>query len=251
VAFFTLVNLLACESNPPLGLDGDELSVELAVAASGADPSPVDHAHVHTLSEVTFHVQVRDHHGHHVTDFEAIGVEHRRHGTDDWRTAADLHLHGETFRGSYEYTASGEYDLRVSGLRHGHGGGHMSTLHHEHHPLQVARAHRTIGNYRIEFETFPGHIHAGDDVAVRFWVMEAEPDAEGVRPAVSGLAATIRLEEADGSVETHSAVEADAGVYEVSHLFEAASRARALIRFTTPEGDEVEAEFEPHVAAAH
>lgn len=212
--------VVACNGNPA-GLE-DEHDDELTVALS------LSSNHVHTLSEVEFTVTVMDHHGAAVTDFETIQVERLQAGSDTWR-AIELSPAGSVYKGMYTFMSSGDYDIRVAGMRHGHAA--METMHEMAEPLQVGRAHLELGGYRVEFESYPGHVHEGDEATQRFWVMEAQADASGNRPAVSGLAAEIQCLDGTGVPELHAAAETEPGVYEALHLFSEAGSAKLEIRF--------------------
>ncbi len=72
----------ACSDNPVAVEEHDEtLTAELTLSAD----------HVHTLSEISFTVVVRDHHGEAVTDLEAVTVDRLAEGGDTWRST-DLAL---------------------------------------------------------------------------------------------------------------------------------------------------------------
>lgn len=231
--------LWGCHSNPVLVDDGN-LTAEL-VLSSG---------HVHTLSEVAFDVVIRNGDGYAVDDFEAVSVERRSAG-GAWRSI-DLEASGIGYAGTYTFTSSGDYDLRVMVTRHGTGepvevplaDGPM--MH-----LEVARAHVEVAGHRVEFETFPGHIHEGDEVEVKFWILEPERNAEGVRPPVTGLDTRVLCFELGELVEEHQALDEADGVYQVRHLFSSAGDAAATLRFPDDDGDEVAASFEFHVVHGH
>ena len=238
---------IGCADNPEGPADhDDELTVELTLSSD----------HLHTLSPVEFTAIVRDHHGTIVTDFDTLHVERRATDADTWRTAADLTLQGDAFIGATTFTSRGEYDLRVVGRRAGHDEVDVIPMHDSMDemmgPLHVGRAHVVAGGYRIEFESFPGHIHEGSETAFRFWVMEAEADADGNRAPISGLAGGIHCIEPEGASETHSPDEIETGVYEGAHTFASAGEGAAALHFTAADGSgEAEASFELHVAHAH
>lgn len=242
VAPLAAVGLLAaCEGNPagPAEEHDEELTVELEIAPG----------HVHILqTEVQFTVRVTDRHGEPVTDFEAIQVERLAAGSDTWR-AIELARAGTAFVGTYTFNSSGEYRLRVMGQRPGEGT--MRLLHEAHDPLHVARAHAEAGGYRIEFETFPGHLHEGDDAALRFWIMEPEKDESGNRPPIAGVVGEVHVVESDGSEVEHELLEVGDGVYECEHTFQVAEEAHVEMHFTGADGGPAEAEFHLHVAHAH
>lgn len=212
--------VVACNDNPA-GLE-DEHDDELTVALS------LSSSHVHTLSEVQFTVSVMDHHGAAVTDFETIQVERRQEGSETWR-AIELTQEGSAYKGMYTFMSSGDYDIRVAGMRHGHAA--METMHEMTEPLHVGRAHVEVGTFRVEFESFPGHVHEGNEATQRFWVFQAQADASGVRPPVNGLAAEIECLDGTGVAELHAAAESSPGVYDALHLFSEAGTAQLEIRF--------------------
>lgn len=230
--------LVACSDNPVSEEEhDDELSVVVTLSSE----------HVHTLSELTFTVAVTDHHNAPVTDFEVLQVERLSEGSDTWR-AIELTRAGDVFEGTYTFNSSGDYELRVAGQRVGHT--EVEVLHMMAEPLHVVRAHMEAGLYRVEYENFPGHIHEGDMATLKFWVMEAEQDAAGNRPPVTGLTAEIECTDGAGK-ESHPATEPEAGVYQAEHTFTLAGEAHFTIRFTGADGQPAEADFHLHVAHAH
>ena len=226
----------ACSENPVAveeeHADGEEaLTVTLMLSDD----------HVHTLSDVTFTVTLRDHHGAVMMAFEALQVEQRLVGAEEW-DAVEMHAEGNAFHGTNMFVTSGEYELRVSGMQHGHND--MEVLHEEHDPLHVGRAHAEIGDYRIEFESFPGHAHEGEATTVKFWVTKADQ-------SVGGLTAEIHCEDPDGAEEEHEAHEDEAGVYHAEHTFGEAGEAHMAIHFAGADGAEVEADFHMPVDHGH
>lgn len=245
------LTLAACESNPPLGPDdhGHELFVELTMSSD----------HIHTLNEVELTVAVTNDHGEAVADFEEIVVQRRyaeggqAHDLapaqeNPWRDI-DLELAGDVYRGTYTFATSAEYEFRVMGQRPGEA--EMMVLHEMAEPVHVLRAHAEIGGRRVEFETFPGHLHEGDLATVKFWILETERNDDGVRPPFPGLNATIVCNEADGSIEHHAAHEESEGVYVAEHQFVVAGDFVAQIEFPGIDGTPVTAEFTTHVVHAH
>lgn len=248
IALTVIAAVVGCSDNPTEPADhDDELSVELTLSSD----------HLHILSPVTFTATVRDHHDAVVTEFDSLRVERRATDGDTWRTAADLTLQGDAFVGTGTFRSSGEYHLRVVGLRTGHDETAAIPMHDTMQdmmgPVDVARAHAEAGGYRIEFESFPGHIHEGDETTFRFWVMEQEADADGNRAPITGLAGEIHCEEPNGESESHSPNEVEAGVYEATHTFVSAGEdGAAALHFTASDGTtEAEAEFELHIAHGH
>ncbi len=232
--------LAACSDNPVATEEHvdsiEDLDVELTLSED----------HVHTLSEITFTGQVTDHHGQMMTEMEKMQVEYRAKGADEWRSV-ELSPSGDHYEAAYTFMSSGEYEVRVTGMMHG--GDHMEEMYAMNEYLQVGRAHVESGDYRVEFENFPGHVHDGEQATVKFWVMEAEKDASGERPVVKNLNAEIHCEDPSGATESHEASEAEDGVYHAEHTFEGAGEAHMAIHFPGSSGEEVEADF--HVPVAH
>lgn len=228
--------LLACDDNPTA--PSEELTVELTM-------SP-DHVHI-LQSVVTFTVEVRDSRGRLFTDFEAVQVERRQSGSDTWR-GIELALQGDVYEGTYTFSSSGEYELRVTGVRAGEA--EARVLYTAAEMLHVARAHAEVGGLRVEFETFPGHIHEGDNAALRFWVME--PDrVDGERPPIIGLAGQIHCVEAGGAEDLMTTVEIEPGVYEAEHLFASAGGSHVGLHFVAPDNSTAEAAFDVEVVHGH
>lgn len=229
--------VLACDDNPT-GTSG-VLTVELTM-------SP-DHVHI-LQTEVTFTVEVRDSRGRLVTDFETMQVERLQSGSDTWRGIA-LALQGDVYEGTYTFSSSGDYALRVSGARPGEA--EARVLYTAPEMLSVVRAHAEAGGVRVEFETFPGHIHEGDTAALRFWAMEPERNVDGVRPPITGLTGEFHCLETGGAEVMTAVVEVEPGVYEAEHLFANAGGAHVGLHFTAPDNSAAEAAYEVNVAHAH
>lgn len=233
--------LTACDANPPLGpADGHDGAFDVQVTR--------DVEHVHTLGHgVTFTVAVTDHDGNPVTDFEAIQLQRRLQGDDAWSEIA-LEQDGDVFRGVYVFATSGEYDLRV--MAQEHGAESMAMIHEVHDPLQVGRAHADLGPWRVEFESSPGHVHEGEEAALRFWITEEHEDGES--HPVEGLAAQVHVRnEATGQEVLVEAEEHEAGVYEIHHHFEEAGEIHGGLHADTPSGEAGEAAFHFEVAHGH
>lgn len=227
---------LACADNPVAVEDDHEetLTAELALSSE----------HVHTLSELVFSVVVRDGHGDVVTDLEAVTVDRLAVGSDTWRST-ELALQGSAWIGPYTFMSTGEYQLRVSVTRHGHQ--EPEVVHAMSESLHVGRAHMEVAGYRVEFESFPGHLHEGDEAEMKFWVFEAEKNAAGVRPPVAGLSVHIGCLEASGAFERHGAAEAEHGVYSAHHTFAEAGAFVATLHLPGAH----QAEFTTQVAHKH
>lgn len=238
----------ACAENPvavnaPEDEEHEHTTEELQVALS------VTPDHIHILqSEVTFTVAVTDHNGDAVTDFDSLTVERKAHDSDTWR-AIEMSLDGSVYTGTYLFASSGEYEVRVAGMRHGDAA--MTVLHEMAEHLEAVRAHGELADHRVEFESFPGHIHEGETGTLRFWVMEPERNADGIRPPVAGLTdLEIHCLDAGGAEERHAVAEVEPGVYEAEHHFEEAGEFHAGLHMS--HADEMhEAGFELHIAHGH
>ncbi len=227
----------ACSDNPA-GLDehddghDDQLIVTLTLSED----------HLHTLNAITFEVSVVDGHGDVVTDFESLEVEYlREDGGNTWR-GIDMVLHTNHFEGEHTFGSSGEYHLRVSALRHGETVPEVIYEAPDHY--EVARAHFEVGHVRIEFESFPGHMHEGEEATLRFWVLE-----EGA--PIVGLDSEIQCEESGGAVENHPGTEIEPGVYEAVHTFGEAGEFHAGIEFLDHHGETVSGDFHMHISHGH
>lgn len=229
----------ACVENPVAIVEPPSLTVLLEV-------SP-DHIHI-WQTEVTFTVSAIDEHGNAVTDFDTIRVERKAHGDETWR-AVELEREGDVYVGNYVFASSGDYDLRVAGMRHGDH--EMMVLHEMSEHFHVARAHVEAAGYRVEFETFPGHLHEGDEATVRFWMMEAEADEDGERAPITGISAEVHCLESGGVEEHHHAVETEPGLYEADHHVQEAGPMHVGLHFTAQDGTEIEAALEIEIAHGH
>lgn len=231
----------ACADNPT-ELHDEQLTVELTLSSS----------HIHILSPVTFTATVRDEHGNIVTDMDTLRVERKAVGSDTWRTASDLELVGGTFTGEYTFMSSGEYEVRMMGMRAGHSTLEQMTLTEDPGHLEAVPAHGEAGGYRIEYESFPGHIHEGDEVEFKFWIMEPDPDpVTNERAPIAGVSAEIHCLDGDGSTESHTATEVADGEYTAKHTFAGAGDASAEIHFTGADGNEASVKFDFAVAHGH
>lgn len=228
-----------CESNPTAAEHSDELTVEFSF-----EP---DHVHI-LQSEVTYSVRVLDHHGEAVTDFLLLEVQRLLEGDDTWRGTA-LELTGDTYQATATFSTSGDYQLRIAGQRPGDP--ELSVLHMVSEHLHAVRAHGEGGGHRVEFETFPGHIHEGDDATASFWIMEPERNAAGERPPIGGLITEVHILEADGSSFDLTPVESEPGRYDVSHTFATPGDCDITIHYPGMDGLEAEVTFHQHVAHAH
>lgn len=233
--------LAGCESNPT-ALHDEELTVELTVSPD----------HVHILSPVTFTAVVRDAHGELVTDMDTVRVERKATDSDTWRTAADLVLSGTQYAGEATFVSSGDYELRVLGMRAGHAVMEEMSMATAMDPLHAVPAHAEAGGYRIEFEAFPGHVHEANEVEFKFWIMEPERDpTTNERPPIAGLAAEIHCNEPDGTSESHDALEPEGGTYTAQHTFVSVGDGEAQIHFIGLDGNPASASFPLHIVHAH
>lgn len=241
LATLSLLAAAACHDNPGLTDPRlEEFTAELELSSG----------HVHILSELGFTVTIENGLGHVVTSgFDSVVLERLSEGSATWRTASELTLQGQQWVGAYTFASSGAYRLRLMVTRHGA----TAPLHVPFHDpamgeLHAARAHAEMEGMRVEFENFPGHIHSGDHATARFWLMNPERDASGVRQPITGFTGgTILCTDPAGFEEQHTPVEVEPGVYEASHTWTEAGEAQA--RFRVADGKE--AAFKFHVAHGH
>lgn len=193
-----------------------------------------------TLDEISFRVEIEDEMGNHTTDMEDVRLEIREIG-GDWREIT-LTPMTDHFMGTRTFSSSGDYELRVLGMEHvGHVMEEMHTM-----SFHVERAHTDAGPFHIEYESEPGHIHAGEEAMLMFWVAR---DDSG-EPA-TGLTAQIVVEESDGHVTTFEADEVEPGVYLAMMDFVDSGEAHVAIVLLDENGQEVEADFHFSVADVH
>lgn len=225
--FLVLAMVTGCSENPTFPEHDGDLSAEVTFSLE----------HLSTLTEFTITVHVEDGHGDHVTTMVEVRAEFRHHGDVDWESLL-LQLEGEEFTGTYMLMSSGDYDFRVLGVRQGSVGELVLYEAAEH--MEVDRIHLEVGDYVVEFETFPGHVREGAEAAVTFWVMEADPHGY----MVEGLHAEIHVVDADGSSMEHAPHEEEPGVYEAHHTFLEAGVAQLRIHFEGHDNVEYYAEFQ-------
>lgn len=227
--------LTACDSNPvdnEQEITPDDLQVELTFSTD----------HIHTLSEVGITAEVTGPQGTHFTDVEAVEVERRLEGETDWH-GIELTQEGTHFEGAYTFMTSGDYELRVTGQMAGEED--RSVLYERPDHLGVGRAHVEKDGYRIEFENFPGHAHEGEEVTLKFWVLDADSE-----DPVEGLSAEIHCTDPSDAKEAHEPHEHEAGVYEAHHSLEEAGEAHFAIHIPG-NGGEIEADFHVPIAEGH
>lgn len=198
--------------------------------------------HVATLDHVEIEVFVRDENGNLTTAIPEIAVEHRLEGTTDW-AAISLAVHEDHYAAEYEFMSSGEHEFRVMGAID-EIADHLEEMYVMPGHLEIERAHMEMDGLEISYEHFPGDLHEGAEVELRFWV---ESMAGSMMP---GLSATITANNPDGSSASHAADEHEAGVYEALHTFASAGEATVMVEFM--QGGMVrQASFGVHVNEAH
>jgi hypothetical protein len=238
------VLLLGCSDNPvtPDPHNDDDEVLTAVVTYSVQD--------MYTLTPVTVEVEIKDHHGEHVTDMESVRVEFKRHEDAAW-SGTDLAPDGDHFHADHVFMSSGEYEMRVMAQAHGTPAATVIETEGGHGHFDVHRIFQEIGNARVEFETFPGHVHEGEEIAGTFWIMEREQDADGHHHGMHGLAAEVHCVEVSGVEESHMADEHEEGVYEAHHTFSSAGEAHMTIHFPGDAGAEHEVTFTFSVAEGH
>ncbi len=228
----------ACTANPVFPDHDEALVAEVTFSSE----------HLVTLTEFTVSVHVEDDHGEHVTAMAEVRAEFRYHDTETWR-GETLTLEGEEFTGTHMFMSSGEYDFRVIGVQLGQA--EELVLYEAAEHMEVARIRQEVGDFVVEFETFPGEVYEGGEAAARFWIMEAEAGHDGGRHMMEGLHAEIHVTDANGAAMEHEAHEEEPGTYEAHHTFLEAGEARFEIHFEETGGGEHYAEFRVPVSHEH
>jgi hypothetical protein len=213
-----------------------ELTVNLVISSA--------EGHLVTLDEVTFTVSVTDGDGHAVTDFTTLQVEFELEDVAGVWNPIELAPQGSAYVGTYDFGTSGEYHFRVSGMRDSDTSLEVLYALPEH--VEIERAHNTVGDYRVEFESYPGHIHAGESATLRFWVTDATAGTP-----VTGLTAAITCGNPDGTTEEHSVTDNGDGMYESAHMFMDGGEGHAELEFTDPASMQWQTEFHLHIAHEH
>lgn len=229
------VTVAACDdTTDPDVFATDELTTELAITP--------DHVHAfETL--VTFTVSVTDPNGNPVTDFDVLQVERRLVGAATFSTM-EAALDGDFYVVARKFEASGDYDIRVTGLRPSDTD--LVVLHEETTPLHTVRPHGEAGGYRIELEPTPGHIHEGDASTIQFWVKDETTSAP-----ISNLMPFIFVDEPVTGVSEYGAVEGAGGLYTAVHTFTDAGETDVGIRFTGTDAQQHEWSLPIEIHAAH
>ncbi|MBI4421961.1 MAG: hypothetical protein HY560_14145 [Gemmatimonadetes bacterium] len=230
IALVAGLALAAACSNDTTAPDAP-LNVDLQVSAG----------HIHALeTDVSYTVLVTDPtNGRLITDFETIRVDQNLVGTNAWRKLGLTGQVGGSYAGTHKFLNPGNYYLRVVGQRR-----HQSVetvLKQVATPLQAIRSHFDAGGYRVEFDIspgFPDELTANTAYTVKFYVMQATPDASGSRAPITGLAGVkIRCREVDGSLEEHPVTDnGSPGLYQAVHTFKAKGVVWATLSFTGSTG---------------
>ncbi len=231
-----VVAAAGCEDNPILSPDSHDEEYNVAFSLSAEEIS--------TLTEYEVEVVISDHDGAPVTEFEVVAFEYRMEGAQEW-SSTELEFHGGHFSAEHMFYSSGEYEMRV--VAQAHGAQHAEPIYEHDGHLPVERIHMAVGEYRVEMETFPGHVHEGDEAEVKFWVIEA---AGG--HGMGGLSASIHMDhEQSGQSTTHGAEEHAEGVYEALHTFAEHGETEVMIEFMDGHGENHQAAFHVRVAEIH
>ena len=204
--------------------------------------------HLMTLTDIEFEVRVHGSDAGTFTDLSYIAVEFRLEGETEWR-ATELSLHADHFSAEKMFFTSGEYEARVVGQLTG--STESLTLYQSVEHLHVERIHQEVGEFIVEFETFPGHVHEGDEVEATFWILEASTDGHAHGHPVEGLTPDIVCTDSDGATEEHVAHVHGAGEYGADHTAIEAGTASFEIHFSDTGGTDHHAEFAVPVSHAH
>lgn len=235
---FATVLILGCEANPTFPNLADDLHAELEFVGD----------QLATLTEIEVEVRVHSSDLGAFTDFSSMVVEVRRDGETEWE-ATDLSLHVDHFSAETMFFSSGEYEARVIGQVTGSSDAVILYQSAEH--VYVERIHEEVGDYIVEFETFPGDLHEGETIEATFWVYETSTDGHGHGHAVTGMTADIVCADAGGTTEEHAAHEHAEGEYGAEHTLLEAGTMHFEFHFTDALGVDQHAEFSAPVSHAH
>jgi hypothetical protein len=229
--------LAGCEDNPTV----PDLSEDLHAELEFASPDLV------TLTPIEAEVRVHSNEPGTFTDFATISVELRLEGETEWESQ-ELTLHEDHFTADIMFHSSGEYEARVVGQVTG--STDVLVLYQATEHLHVDRIHQEVGDYIVEFETFPGHLHEGETVEVVFWILEASTDGHAHGHPVGGLTADIVYMHSGGTTE-HAGHEHMEGEYGAEHTLVEEGTATFELHFTDPMNVDWHAEFSVSVEHAH
>lgn len=241
VVVLAVLFLAGCSDNGTDPVDTHNGGEELEFALSFDTPE------LETLDDVTLMLAIHDHHGEPMMDFDDVEMQYRMVGATQWQSVS-MTMSGDHFEGNHTFVSSGEYEMRVMGMPH-HDDGHghdPEELHHMDEHYHVHRAHVNAGGYRVEYESFPGHIHAGESATLKFWVVDS-----GTEAPVGGLAPDIRCFETGGAEHVVGATESMTGVYEIAHVVETAGATAISLLFNGSDSNPAEARFDITVSAGH
>ncbi len=132
----------ACNANPVFPDHDEELGAEVVFSVED----------LATLSEFTLTVHLKNHAGEHVTAMAEVRAEFQHHDDTEW-TGVVLSPQGEEFVGTHTFLSSGDYDFRVIGVQLGQVEELILYAAAEH--MEVERIHQEVGDFVVEFETFP------------------------------------------------------------------------------------------------
>jgi len=237
----------------PVDAPDDGYEYELGVSPGG----------LVTLDEMTLTLHVSDDHGGAMTGFNGVQLQYRAVDTAEWSTIP-MNRSGAGYEAHHTFNSSGEFEFRAMRNQesdhgdddHGdddHGDddhGPTVMMHEFHDPVHVSRAHRTADDHRVEFESFPGHVSQGSEVAFRFWVTEGEEHSTEPEPA-TGLSPSIECVESTGMVHRFDAVETSPGVYEATHIVEQPGDTEIRFEFAGQASNPVATSFRIQVEAEH
>jgi hypothetical protein len=168
-------------------------------------------------------------------------------GATEWQSIS-MTMSGDHFEGKHTFVSSGDYEMRAMGVPH-HDDGHghdPEELHHMDEHYHVHRANKDAGGYRVEYESFPGHIHAGETATLKFWVVDSNTDLP-----VGGLAPNIRCFETGGVEHVDASTEPATGVYELAHVVDTAGTTSISLLFIGADSNPAEVRFDITVSAEH
>lgn len=169
-----ILTLAGCFNSPtgPVGFDDFD-----------SDPSAgisISHGQISTLSSAEFEIKVSDETSSLLNGVDATQIEFRHAdvGTGEWE-ASTMVAEGSRYRATHTFMSSGEYLWRI--VEAGNGATQERVLYESPGRMNVDRAHTDVGDYRVEYESYPGHVREGMTAVVSFWVFGSDGyDHEGM-----------------------------------------------------------------------
>ncbi len=173
-----------------------------------------------------------------VADFDTMRVEFAAVGTSTWTRLGDLAFQSasNTYSSVLYWPVAGTFNYRLVGHRPGDAG--VQVLSAPTGTSAPVRQHFDVTGttWRVEFEPSPGITKPGDNVTMKFYVMQAAANPDGTRTPVTGLQAnlTITCINPGATTGTDKAVtESAGGTYSAICTVPMSGWAKAKLNFTS------------------